>query len=511
MDDLVRVPSLILTLLPFIPLVAAAFVAFAESGEWGRRIAFLLGTLPPLVLGCVAMGQVLSRPAERPVVLTAWEGFLYADALSVLMICCTFFLVAAVGVYSFAYLRHDFEAGRVTGKGLRAYYVLLLVFSAFMTWTVTIAHLFFMFLVIEIATIAISFLVAAYKTKYALIASYKYNLLVVMAMLFAVMGAVLIFAKMTDTNPEFTRIHLLDMGRLVVLLPAWLALTITACFIGAFGTKGGMMPFHSWLPDAHSEAPAPISALLSGLVVTIGPFCFARTVSLFSPHYSQIMVFLAGLACASIVLGILMAIAQDDLKRLLAYSTISQIGYVFVGVGLGTYLGLYGGMFHAVTHLLAKALLFFCSGVVIYRLGIRKITDLGGLSQKMPLTSFFFFVGALSIGGLPLLGGFPSKYTVVLALAEVRLWWAMGLAAFAGILTLAALVWAAYRVFWGEESEKVAALRPPAPEIPAAMLAPMALLAAAVVFLGLYPKALFPVLDGAARSVLALVSQGGVP
>ena len=87
-----------------------------------------------------------------------------------------------------------------------------------MTWTVTISHLFFMFLVIEIATIAISFLVAAYKTKYALIASYKYNLLVVMAMLFAVMGAVLIFAKMSETHPELTRIHLLDMGKLVVLL-----------------------------------------------------------------------------------------------------------------------------------------------------------------------------------------------------------------------------------------------------------------------------------------------------
>ena len=503
--------SLLITLIPFIPLMAALFVALAESGELGRRIAFLAGTLPSLLLGCVVAFHVITPHGAQPVVLTAWGGFLYADALTALMICCTFFLVTAVGIYSFAYMRHDMEKGLVSEKDVRGYYFLLLVFSAFMTWTVTISHLFFMFLVIEIATIAVSFLVAAYKTKYALIASYKYNLLVVMAMLFAVMGAVLIFAKMSETNPELTRIHLLDMGKLVVLLPAWLALTITACFICAFGTKGGMMPFHSWLPDAHSEAPAPISALLSGLVITIGPFCFARTVSLFSPHYSQIFVFLSALACASIVLGILMAIAQDDLKRLLAYSSISQIGYVFAGVGLGTYLGLYGGMFHAVTHMLAKALLFFCSGAVIYRLGIRRISDLGGLSRKMPMTAFCFFVGALSIGGLPPLAGFASKYSIVLALAQARLWWAMGLAAFAGVLTLAGLVWAAHRVFWGEESEKVAALPAGGKEIPLAMSVPMVLIAAAIILLGIFPQWLYPVLDSASRSVLALVAQGGSP
>jgi formate hydrogenlyase subunit 3/multisubunit Na+/H+ antiporter MnhD subunit len=212
----------------------------------------------------------------------------------------------------------------------------LLTFCAFMTWTLIISHLFVMFLFVEIATIAISLLVASYKTKYALIASFKYNLLVVMAMLFAVMGSVFVFARMIETDPSLTRIHVLEMGKLATLLPMGLALTVVACFVCAFGTKGGMMPFHSWLPDAHSEAPAPISALLSGLVIVIGPFGFARTVTMFSPHYTQVVVLVAALASASIVLGILIAIVQDDLKRLLAYSSISQIGYVFVGIGSGT-------------------------------------------------------------------------------------------------------------------------------------------------------------------------------
>ncbi len=496
--------SLLLPLIPFIPLLAAMFVAFAESGEAGRRVAFLAGTLPSLASGLVLLIQLLLLPEKTTVILTAWGGFLYADVLTCLMICCTFFLVSAVGIYSFAYMQHECEKGTVTERGVRFYYFLLLVFCAFMTWTVTISHLFFMFLVIEIATITISLLVATYRTKYALIASFKYNLLVVMATLFAVMGGVLIFAKMTTANPSAARINLLEMGRLVMLIPAPLALTVVACFVCAFGTKGGMMPFHTWLPDAHSEAPAPISALLSGLVITIGPFCFARTVTLFTSPYPPVVVLVEAFACTSIVLGILMALAQDDLKRLLAYSSVSQIGYVFAGIGLGTYLGIYGGLFHAVTHLLAKALLFFCSGAIIYRLGLRKVSDLGGLSRKMPVTATCFFIGALSIGGLPLFAGFMSKYTIVLALAKARLWWAMGITAFAGPLTLATLVWAAHRIFWCDESEKVAALRAEKQEIPLAMLGPMILLTALIVLLGIFPQWVFSVLDSAARSILAL-------
>jgi hydrogenase-4 component F len=498
--------SLLLPLIPFIPLLAALFVALGETDDTGRQAAFVCGTVPSLALGVVVAARLVTPHGGQPLVLTAWGGFLYADALSAVMICCTFLVVAGVGVYSFAYLRHDVERGLVAAGAPRQYYFLLLVFSAFMTWTVIISHLFFVFLVIEIATIAVSFLVATYKTRYALIASFKYNLLVVMAMLFAVMGAVFIFARMTTSDPTLSRIHVLEMGKLASLLPVSLALIIVACFTCAFGTKGGMMPFHSWLPDAHSEAPAPISALLSGLVIVVGPFGFARTVALFSPHYLPVVVLAAAFGCASIALGILLAIAQDDLKRLLAYSTISQVGYVFAGIGLGSYLGIYGGLFHAVTHLLAKALLFFCAGAIIYRLGIRKISDLGGLSRKMPITAGCFFVGCLSIGGLPFFAGFPSKYTVVLALAQSRLWWALGVAALAGTLTLAGLVWAAYRVFWGEPSPRVAALEPGAArELPLPMLVPMLSLAGAVVILGVYPQALYPVLDSSVRSILALV------
>ena len=120
-----------------------------------------------------------------------------------------------------------------------------------------------------------------------------------------------------------------------------------------------------------------------------------------------------------------MALTQDDLKRLLAYSSVSQMGYVLVGLGLGTYLGCYGGLFHLLNHAIYKALLFMCVGAVIYATGIRKVSELGGLARSMPVTSACFFLGALAIAGFPPLNGFMSKLTVYLALAKAGLWWAV--------------------------------------------------------------------------------------
>ncbi len=119
-----------------------------------------------------------------------------------------------------------------------------------------------------------------------------------------------------------------------------------------------------------------------------------------------------------------MAMTQDDLKRLLAYSSVSQMGYVVAGVGLGTYLGCYGGLFHLLNHALYKSMLFMCVGAVIYATGARRITQLGGLRNQMPITSACFLLGALAIAGFPPLNGFWSKLTIYLALAKAGLWWA---------------------------------------------------------------------------------------
>ena len=193
-----------------------------------------------------------------------------------------------------------------------------------------------------------------------------------------------------------------------------------------FGTKAGIAPFHPWLPDAHAEAPTPISVLLSGVMIKMALYALARTVSIFYPAWPQVTIFLVALGTFTMLLGIILALTQDDLKRLLAYSSVSQMGYVLVGIGLGTYLGCYGGLFHLLNHALCKSLLFMCVGAVMYATGARRISELGGLRSQMPITSACFFLGALALAGFPPLNGFWSKLTIYLALAKAGLWWAAG-------------------------------------------------------------------------------------
>jgi formate hydrogenlyase subunit 3/multisubunit Na+/H+ antiporter MnhD subunit len=211
------------------------------------------------------------------------------------------------------------------------------------------------------------------------------------------------------------------------------------------------------------------------------------------------------------MLGSLMALAQDDLKRLLAYSSVSQIGYVVVGVGLGTYLGCYGGLFHLLNHALEKALLFLCVGAVIYATGARRIRDLGGLAERMPVTGACFLLGALAIAGLPPTNGFLSKLTIFLALARARMWWAVVLGLLAGLVTAAVMLRVAYRVFWGPRA--AGAALPPATalpgtgvvrEVPATLWLPMLTLAGACLVLGVFPQLVHPLLDRAATALMTL-------
>jgi formate hydrogenlyase subunit 3/multisubunit Na+/H+ antiporter MnhD subunit len=204
-------------------------------------------------------------------------------------------------------------------------------------------------------------------------------------------------------------------------------------------------------------------------------------------------------------LGIILAFTQNDLKRLLAYSSVSQMGYVVAGIGLGTYLGCYGGLFHLLNHALCKSLLFMCVGAVTWATGARRMSELGGLRSRMPITSACFFLGALGIAGLPPLNGFWSKLTVYLALARAGLWWAAIISIAASILTVAVMVRAGYRVFWGEETMATSSglsVR----EVPARMWVPMAILAATCVLLGIDPQLPYPLLNHAA-AVLATLGR----
>ncbi len=442
----------------------------------------------------------------KGVVLTTWGGELRVDALSALMVVTISGIGLLTSVYSVRYLEER-RAEETAASRIRTFYGLLMWFLGTMLWGCLTNNVIMLYVAIEATTLTSALLVSFYWDRRALEAGYKYLMLLTIGITFALFGCVLLYAGAAATN-KLTGVNDLlisDIRNVVPFIPSGTAAITIAFLVIGFGTKAGIAPFHPWLPDAHAEAPTPISVLLSGVMIEMALYALARTVSIFYPAWPQVTIFLVALGTFTMLLGIILALTQDDLKRLLAYSSVSQMGYVLVGIGLGTYLGCYGGLFHLLNHALYKSLLFMCVGAVIYATGARRITELGGLRKQMPITSASFFLGALALAGFPPLNGFWSKLTVYLALASAGLWWAAVIAVGVSILTMVVMVRAAYRVFWGERgasSTSAQVVR----KVPARMWVPMVFLAGMCALLGVYPQMPYPLLNRAA-AVLATLGR----
>jgi len=219
--------------------------------------------------------------------------------------------------------------------------------------------------------------------------------------------------------------------------------------IAGFGLKAALIPFHAWLPDAHSSAPSPISAMLSGVLIkAVGFYTLIRLFfNIFAVTY-EISLIITVLGALSMVVGVLLAIGQWDLKRLLAYHSISQMGYVVIGVGIGMMiivedgnktiaaLSIAGGLFHLINHALFKGLLFLNSGAIEYMTGTRNLRELGGLSSLMPVTSTTSLGASMAISGIPPFNGFFSKLLIIIAAVRGEFYLLAALAVFVNFVTL---------------------------------------------------------------------------
>ena len=486
------------------PLVAGAPVLF-----WKRMDRRLQQALPIVTAALVVgLGAWMAGRVLAGVVLTTWDNELRVDGLSALMVLVIGVVALLASVYCVRYLRTEGLIQRVGANAAagrtRIFYGLLLWFFGTMLWGCVTNNVVMLYVAIEATTLTSGLLVAYYWDRRALEAGYKYLMLLTIGITFALFGCVLVYAAAAATKQIGGGSALLisEVKTVVPFIPGGTAAFAIAFLVIGFGTKAGIAPFHPWLPDAHAEAPTPISVLLSGVMIKMALYGMVRTVSIFYPSWPQVSTFLVALGTFTMAFGIVMALSQDDLKRLLAYSSVSQIGYVLAGVGLGTYLGCYGGLYHLVNHALFKALLFFCVGAVIHATGARRISELGGLRHRMPITSVCFLLGALAIAGFPPLNGFWSKLTIYLALATSGLWWAAIIAVAVSVLTAAVMVRAGFRVFWGEP--RAAGAPQAVKEAPAVMWLPMATLAALCLLLGVYPQSVYPLLDRAATALATL-------
>jgi len=279
----------------------------------------------------------------------------------------------------------------------------------------------------------------------------------------------------------------------------WIVLIVFALVIG-LGVKLAAFALHIWLPYAHSEAPTPISALLSPAMIGIGAYGLLRLwLELLVGDYSQYSIYINLWGLATMIYGGAMALMQDDIKRVLAYSSISQMGYILFGIGSESVLGITGATFMYVTHGLGKAILFMMAGSIILQTGTRSMSKLGGLAGRMPYTAVIAMIGALTIMGIPPTSGFMGEWILFNGVLQSGLEnsdtlriVAFGLGILATVLSAAYILWMYKRIFFGKIPEQYAKIKDSNRYITVTMAA----LAAITLFLGVYPNPMLnPITD----------------
>ena len=306
------------------------------------------------------------------------------------------------------------------------------------------ADLFSIYVFVEIAAVASFILIASEKNRAGLEGAFKYFVLSAVASISMLTAIALLFLVSGSTGFAGVALAISRLGGQPLVLLA------LALFIGGLFIKSGLVPFHGWVPDAYSSAPAAVSVLLAGIVTkTTGVYVLIRLVMDvlgFNAHVRDIMMLVGAL---TITAAAFTAMVQTDMKRMLAFSSISQVGYIILSFGVGTPLGIAGAVFHLFNHAIFKSLLFVNAAAVEKQTGTQDMTMMGGLAARMPLTGTTSVIGLLSTAGVPPLAGFWSKLVIILAL------WQSGHYAYASIAVLASLITLAYflimqrKVFFG--------------------------------------------------------------
>ena len=434
-----------------LPLIVAGLLPLA--GKVSRRVLPDLlanATLLFLLVYAAVAGRALI--AGGPVLKQSfWLGEavgirLALDGFSLLMLVVVALVGLAASLFSIDYMEHYGAKGN--------YYALYLVMIAGMNGLVLATDLFSVYVFLEVAAVASYALVAYGLGHDELEAAFKYLMLSVVASAFLVAGIAVIFGMTGALDFAAVASGLRELNAGPVLGIA------AALFLLGFGLKAALVPFHAWLPDAHPSAPAPISAVLSGLLIKVsGVYALTRVfLNVFglTPALSTVLLWLGAV---SMVVAALLALGQKDMKRMLAYSSISQVGYIVLGIGIGTPLGIAGGLFHLFNHALAKGLLFLTSGSVQQATGTRDLDEMGGLAKRMPVTAATHLIGALSISGVPPLNGFWSKLIIIVALVQAGHPVFAVVAVLASVLTLWYYLLIQRKAFFGKLNEKWAAVK----------------------------------------------------
>ncbi|WP_425059080.1 NAD(P)H-quinone oxidoreductase subunit 2, chloroplastic [Sporomusa carbonis] len=456
----------------------------------GAFMVFVSGIFSERVRSVLAIGI-----AGATVYLVWIDGSL--DALSHIFTVIVAIAGLLCTVYSSAY---------VHGKPLSNRYMFFLLFMlASLIGVTSSSHLSNFYTFWELMTWSSYLLVVHEQTKKALAAGFKYFMMCASGAYLMQLGILTLYHHTGTFDMAVMK------DGLLVFTPELLTALVAAFLVGA-GVKVGVVPLHSWLPAAHPVAPSPISALLSGLLTKMGIYGLVRILFVMlgtalltqagSISFSNVGMMISLLGALTLLYGEVMALYQTDVKRMLAFSTMAQLGEIIVTLGSGTYLGVAASVYHVLNHAIMKGLLFLAVGSLIYRLKRQDLAGFKGVGQVMPLTAFCLAIGVLAIMGLPPFSGFNSKFLMLYANVQAGHWY------FAALILAGSVIGAFYymkliRTLFFEKYEG-----PVVKEAPVFMLLPVVLLTGAVIFNGVFPQATLDMVASAANFV---AGEAGLP
>lgn len=428
--------ELLVTLIVFIPVVGSFILPLAGLVSTGfRNMLALILVLTSFVLSLVLLptvwaGATVTVQQSVPLGL---DYVLYADRLAIFMALVSSFIGAIIVLYSFGYISHYGNQNE--------YYMMVVLFIGSMMGIVFSGNLILMFVFWEMTAITSWRLIGFYRDKNVVLKADKSFLVTVFGALVMLLGFIMLYNQAGTFNLA---------GIKSVLKGAPVADLAVVLILFGILSKSATLPLHTWLPDA-GVAPSPVTALLhAAVLVKIGVYVYARlfcATFTVSPVWSTAVPVIAG---ASALVAACAALIDKDLKRIIAYSTISQIGFIFLGLASGSPIGVAGGLLYILMHGLAKAGLFLCAGIVEQNTHEKDITRLGGLIRTMPVTAVAFLLCSFSVMGIPPFGGFFSKYMVIAGTVNQGQLWIAGTFIAGAVLTILYLFRVFTMVFMGE-------------------------------------------------------------
>jgi hydrogenase-4 component F len=402
-----------------IPLIGASVLALVGHRAYARDVNVLFSFLTFLA-SCVLTAQVINEGPQF-----AGDKQFFIDPLNVFLVTLTTFVGLTTSIFSRPYMRIEEDHGKMTPPRMRLYHSMYQLFGFTMLLGFTTNNLGIIWVAMEAATLTTVLLVSVYRTTASLEAAWKYFILCGVGIAQALFGTILMYMAADKVlGPEQATLLWTSLNDIKTQLdPTIVSLAFVFLLIG-YGTKVGMVPLHSWLPDAHAEGPTPVSAVLSGLLLNVAMYAVLRCKvltdgALGTPMAGQLMM---GFGLLSITVAAFFLSRQKDVKRMFSYSSIEHMGLITFAFGMGGPVANFAGLLHMTVHSLVKSAIFFTVGHATQKAGTQVMSEIRGLIKVNPTVGWGLMLGVMAILGMPPFGVFASEFLILTTAMREQPW-----------------------------------------------------------------------------------------